>query len=91
MASRGKKRAGSRTGRKTGSKRTRSRKTKSKTTRRKSAGRELIAPRGDKRYVRRGRGGQFSESDDQRRSLSTDRRRKAKRKVKSGQGDRGDR
>jgi hypothetical protein len=86
MATRGKKSTGRRAGRKT-----RSRKTKSKSTRRKTAKRELIAPRGNKRYVRRGRRGEFSESDDQSRSLSTDRRRKAKRKVKSGQGDRGDR
>ena len=52
--------------------------------------RELIAPRGDKRFVRRGKGGEFSESDDVSRSLSTDRRRKAKKKAKRGQGDRGD-
>ncbi len=51
-----------------------------KTSRRKSAAkRELIAPRGDKRYVRRDRRGRLAESDDQTRSLSTDRRRKAKR------------
>lgn len=56
-----------------------------------AAKRELIAPRGDKRYVRRSTRGRFSESDDQTRSLSTDRRRKAKKKVKRGQGDRGDR
>jgi len=53
--------------------------------------RELIAPKGDKRYVRRTRSGQFKESDDVSRSLSSDRRRKAKRKTKSGYGDRGDR
>jgi hypothetical protein len=62
-----------------------------KTTRKRTAsGRELIAPRGDKRYVRRAKGGQFSESDDVSRSLSADRRRKAKTKAKRGQGDRGD-
>lgn len=55
-----------------------------------SSKRELIAPRGDKRYVRRDKQGQFSESDDQGRSLSADIRRKAKTKVQSGQGDRGD-
>jgi hypothetical protein len=58
---------------------------------RSSGGRELVAPRGDKRYVRRTTGGQFSESDDVGRSQSTDRRRKAKTKSKRGQGDRGDR
>lgn len=57
---------------------------------RSAAKRELIAPRGDKRFVRRGKGGQFKESDDVSRSLSADRRRKAKKKAKRGQGDRGD-
>jgi len=56
-----------------------------------SAKRELIAPRGDKRYVRRGKSGQFIESDDQGKSLSQDIRQKAKTRVKSGQGDKGDR
>ena len=61
-------------------------------TRRKRAKstRELISPRGDKRYVRRSAGGEFKESDDVSQSLSTDRRRKAKTKAKRGQGDRGD-
>jgi hypothetical protein len=53
--------------------------------------RELIAPNGDKRYVRRDEKGRFVESDDVGRSLSADRRRKAKRIVESGHGDRGDR
>ncbi len=53
--------------------------------------RELIAPNGDKRYVRRDAKGRFVESDDVGRSLSMDRRRKAKTTVKSGYGDRGDR
>ena len=61
-----------------------------KSKKRSAAKRELIAPRGDKRYVRRSKGGQFSESDDVGRSLSADRRRKAKSKAKRGQGDRGD-
>lgn len=52
--------------------------------------RTLIAPRGDKRYVRRDGQGQFKESDDVSRSLSADRRKKAKRVAKKGQGDRGD-
>ncbi len=52
--------------------------------------RELIAPRGDKRFVRRPAGGQYKESDDVSRSLSADRRRKAKTKARHGQGDRGD-
>jgi hypothetical protein len=53
--------------------------------------RELIAPRGDKRYVRRDKRGQFKESDDVGRSLAQDRSRAAKNKAKKGQGDRGDR
>jgi len=53
--------------------------------------RELISPKGDKRFVRRDESGRFSESDDVGRSLSSDSRRKAKTSVKPGQGDRGDR
>jgi hypothetical protein len=53
--------------------------------------RELIEPhRGDKRYVRRSKTGQFKESDDVGRSLAADRRKKAKRVAKKGDGDRGD-
>ena len=53
--------------------------------------RELINTGTDKRFVRRSKSGTFKESDDVGRSLSTDRRRKAKAPAKSGQGDRGDR
>lgn len=53
--------------------------------------RELIDTKSDKRYVRRNPKGQFQESDDVRKSLSQDRRRKATTKVKSGHGDQGDR
>ena len=53
--------------------------------------RELIDTGRDKRYVRRDSEGKFNESDDQGRSLSQDRKRKAKTDVKSGQGDKGDR
>ncbi len=54
--------------------------------------RELIEPHpGDKRYVRRDEAGKFKESDDVGRSLSQDRRRKAKSAAKPGQGDKGDR
>lgn len=56
-----------------------------------STKRELIEPhKGDKRYVRRDSRGRFTESDDVGRSLSMDRRFKAKHKAKHGQGDRGD-
>jgi hypothetical protein len=57
-----------------------------------AARRELIEPhKGDKRYVRRDKQGQFKETDDVGRSLAQDRRRKAKTIAKPGQGDRGDR
>ena len=62
-----------------------------KAKKRQASKRELIDTGTDKRYVRRNAAGQFKESDDVGRSLSADRRRKAKTKVKSGQGDRGDR
>ena len=54
--------------------------------------RELIEPNsGDKRYVRRDAQGRFTDSqDDVGRSLTQDRKRKAKTTVKSGQGDKGD-
>ncbi|HEY9467390.1 MAG TPA: hypothetical protein VIR54_30070 [Vicinamibacterales bacterium] len=65
--------------------------TKTSGRKRTAAKRELINTGTDKRYVRRGPRGRFSESDDVGRSLAADRRRKAKRTVKSGQGDRGDR
>jgi hypothetical protein len=57
-----------------------------------AAKRELIEPTpGDKRYVRRDAEGKFKEVDDVGRSLSADRKRKAKTTAKPGQGDRGDR
>ena len=59
--------------------------------RKKAAKRELIDTGTDKRFVRRGAAGKFKESDDVGKSLSVDRRKKAKTKVKSGQGDKGDR
>ena len=62
-----------------------------KTTKRRKAKRQLINTGRDKRFVRRGKKGRFKESDDVGRSLTGDRRKKAKRKVKSGYGDRGDR
>ena len=53
--------------------------------------RELIAPRGDKRYIRRDTKGRIKESDDVARSHAQDGRRKEKTVSKPGQGDRGDR
>jgi hypothetical protein len=56
----------------------------------KASKRELIDTGRDKRYVRRDEEGKFKESDDVGRSLSQDRKKKAKRTVKAGQGDKGD-
>jgi hypothetical protein len=54
--------------------------------------RELIEPhKGDKRYVRRNKKGEFKDVVDVGRSLAADRRHKAKTVVGEGQGDRGDR
>ena len=54
--------------------------------------RELIQPKtGDKRYIRRGKQGQFtSDQANVGKSLSADRRTHAKTEVPKGQGDRGD-
>jgi len=52
--------------------------------------RDLIAPKGSKRYVRRDPHGQFKKEVSVGRSLAADRRRHAKTKVPKGQGDRGD-
>ena len=52
--------------------------------------RDLIAPKGSKRYVRRNPRGQFKKEVDVGRSLAADRRRDAKTRVSKGQGDRGD-
>jgi hypothetical protein len=54
--------------------------------------RTLIEPnKSDKRYVRRKKGRFTKSQDDVSRSLTADRRRKAKRVAKKGEGDRGDR
>ena len=60
-------------------------------TKRTSAKREAINTGTDKCYVRRNTKGQFKESDDVGRSSRKDVKQAAKRKVKSGQGDKGDR
>lgn len=52
--------------------------------------RELIDTGRDKRYVRRDEQGQFDEVHEMGRSLAQDRRKKAKKKVKPGYGDKGD-
>ncbi|HEX8142382.1 MAG TPA: hypothetical protein VF553_07285 [Pyrinomonadaceae bacterium] len=55
-----------------------------------SSKRELVDTGTDKRFVRRDEKGRFEESDDVGRSLAQDVKKKAKTKVRSGQGDRGD-
>jgi hypothetical protein len=51
----------------------------------------VLEPRaGDRRYVRRNKQGEFKKEVDVGRSLSADKRRKAKTKVPKGQGDRGE-
>ncbi len=65
---------------------------KKKAARKSAAKRELIDTGTNKLYVRRNaRGTSFKEVEDVGRSLSADRRRKAKTVAKRGQGDRGDR
>ena len=64
---------------------------KKRKAKRKTGRRELIDTGTDKRFVRRTKRGRFKESDDVGRSLASDRRKKAKGKVRSGYGDRGDR
>jgi hypothetical protein len=62
-----------------------------KTTAKKTSKRTVIErKKGDKRYVRRNKKGEFKKVVDVGRSLAADRRSKAKTKVKKGQGDRGD-
>jgi hypothetical protein len=72
-------------------KKTTTKRTSTKKTARKAAKRELIDTGTDKRFVRRGAAGRFKESDDVGKSLTADRRKKAKTKAKPGQGDKGDR
>jgi len=59
-------------------------------TKKSSDKRTLIEPNGDKRYVRRREDGTIKESDDVSRSLRQDVKKPAKKKVPSGQGDKGD-
>jgi hypothetical protein len=66
--------------------------TKTTTQKRRGAGkRELVENRAGDFYARRTGSGQFTEMDQRGRSLSADRRKKAKTTAKRGQGDRGDR
>lgn len=66
-------------------------KTARKSSRKRSTSRrELVHTGTDKRYVKRTARGRFKESDDVSRSLSSDRRRSAKKSTRSGYGDQGD-
>jgi hypothetical protein len=57
----------------------------------KTSKRTVIEPKkGDRRYVRRNKEGQFKKQVTVGSSLAADKKRKAKAKVKKGQGDRGD-
>jgi hypothetical protein len=57
----------------------------------KTSKRRVIEPsKGDRRYARRNKEGQFQKQVSVGGSLAADRRRTAKTKVKKGQGDRGD-
>ena len=61
------------------------------TKKRSNSARELIEPnKGDKRFVRRNKKGEFDKVVDVGRSLAADRRTTAKKVVPKGQGDRGD-
>ena len=59
-------------------------------TRRSATKRDLVKSRA-KSYAKRSAKGRFKEMDRVKRSLSADSRKKAKRKIKSGYGDQGDR
>lgn len=65
--------------------------TKTATSKTATGKRELIAPNGDKRFIRRDEKGRITESDDVGKSLASDVRKPAKKAVKSGEGDKGDR
>jgi hypothetical protein len=59
--------------------------------RRPSQKRETVRTKSATWYAKRTARGRFKEMDEKGRSLKADRRRKAKTKVQSGYGDRGDR
>jgi hypothetical protein len=82
MAKKAKKKAG---------KVTKAKKAKRTKAKRASQKRETLSRGGkDIAYAKRRADGTFKEIDDVGRSLSADRRRKAKKKVKKGYGDQGD-
>ena len=65
---------------------------KKRSSRKRSATkRDLVKSRTGKSFAKRTAKGRFKDMDNVKRALPRDRRKKAKRKVKSGFGDRGDR
>jgi hypothetical protein len=58
---------------------------------RSSGKRDTVKAKNATMYAKRTARGRFKEMDDKGRSLAADRRKKARTKVKSGYGDRGDR
>ena len=58
---------------------------------RSSSKRDLVKSRSGKSFAKRTAKGRFKEMDSVKRSLASDPRKKAKRKVKAGYGDQGDR
>jgi hypothetical protein len=60
-------------------------------SKRSSGKRELLKSRSATFFAKRTAKGRFKEMDERGRSLTADRRRKAKTKAKRGYGDRGDR
>jgi hypothetical protein len=58
---------------------------------RSSSKRDLLRKRKGSGFAKRTAKGRFKEIDPVKRSLPSDRRKKAKRKVRSGYGDQGDR
>jgi hypothetical protein len=62
-----------------------------KTAKRSSTKRDRVNTGSDARYVKRTAKGRFKESDDVGRSTKADQPKKAKKAVKSGYGDQGDR
>ena len=66
-------------------------KTAAKKAKRSSQKRDLVKGRSASSYAKRRDDGTFKEMDDTGRSQRGDRRRRAKKKVKSGYGDRGER
>jgi hypothetical protein len=58
---------------------------------RSSSKRDTVRRKGAVMYAKRTTRGRFKEMDEKGRSLAADRRRRAKKRVRSGYGDQGDR